>query len=695
MEEQIINLLIVSEQHAKPNRLLSKLRDDGISLKAMGVGSEAKAIEQIDKHLWDLIICFECEDVPVKNILHALQQGELDTPLIFIPHIDSTVEALPILTLGARDVVSDADEERVLFCLKREITSYQLAKQNRKLELKVKELELRHHLLLDIASNPLSYVQDGMHLYCNQSYADLFSYENIEDISATSLLDLLTLDDRDFLKQLLEKTLTQTESISVQAQGADGKQFAVEMTFTPVSYKGNGCLQLCVQAVSGNIEYTEKKEKLQSQDLLTRLYKKSFFMGKIEDAIANAIQHDTLSSLIIIQVNEFVDIKSTIGKSNTNMMINDIGQFLQKSIKKSFSAARLDDYIFALLLDDSSPREAIEMASFIKGKINNHITTTALPSLQLSCSIGIAAINDHALDAEDLLSRARVNLNTTVDANQSMTEFRISDSLDHKVDDMISYLSLALKQNRFKLLFQPLVNLKGNGSDGYEVLTRMLDSDGNDIPPNSFIPLANLNGMGEEIDKTVLQLAMDQLQEKQQSPHKFIITITNNSLVSPTFLPWLSEQLQQRRINADLLVFQISEIDICNSLDHAAEFCAGLDELGIQKTVCHFGCVINPLEYLDTIQANYVKLDRTIIRDIAYSSHQKSSVQDLIKSLHDKGFMVVAPQIEDVDLLPLLWEIGADFVQGYCLQGPSQEMNYEFIQNQEITLNAPDYGAGR
>jgi multidomain signaling protein FimX len=50
--------------------------------------------------------------------------------------------------------------------------------------------------------------------------------------------------------------------------------------------------------------------------------------------------------------------------------------------------------------------------------------------------------------------------------------------------------------------------------------------------------------------------------------------------------------------------------------------------------------------------------------------------------------LVVAPQVEDMDVLPVLWQTGADYVQGYCLQRPSDAMNYEFVQVEEITLPA-------
>lgn len=688
MDTEIIKLLFISAQHSQANQLLACLRNEGLALQSMGLNASDNIEEQLKLRQWDLIVCFESDGIEVASVLATLKQEDLNTPLIFIALADSDKPPLEALTLGARDVISGWDKQKILFAIKREVSSYRVIKDNRRLSINLKELEKSHHLLLNSARDAFSYIHEGMHIYCNQSYVNIFAYDSIEHINTTPLLDLVIPEDSLRLKELLSSTITHDTKITLKALQADGKKTSVEMTFSPVRYDSENCLQLCVHFAHGNNLFAEQKKEIQSQDLLTRLYNKTYFMQKIEEAIGGAIELDILSSLLIIQVNEFVDIQTTIGKSNTNIMLNDIAQFLQNAIKKSFSAARLDDDVFGLLLDNSNPQEAIELAEFIQGKVNNYITSAVLPSIQLSCSIGIAVINVHALDAEDILSKAEVNLNALPSKQNIPGEFHINGSMEHQANEMISYLKLALKENRFKLLFQPLVNIKSNGANGYEILTRMLDSDNNDISPNNFIPLANLNGMGEDIDKAVLSSALQRIQEVEPSPYKFIITLTNNSLVSPTFLPWLSEKLQALKIPSDSLIIQISEIDITNSLKHTIQFCEGLDELGLNKAVCHFGCSIKPLEYLQTIQPNYVKLDKTIIRDIAYSSHQKNSVQDLILDIHSKGFKVAAPQIEELNLLPLLWEIGIDFAQGYCLQEPSQDMNYDFIQNQEITLNA-------
>jgi EAL domain-containing protein (putative c-di-GMP-specific phosphodiesterase class I) len=89
---------------------------------------------------------------------------------------------------------------------------------------------------------------------------------------------------------------------------------------------------------------------------------------------------------------------------------------------------------------------------------------------------------------------------------------------------------------------------------------------------------------------------------------------------------------------------------------------------------------------LEKVNPALVILDVSLVRNILYSPRLKKHVHKLIASLHERGLAVVTPQIEDVDVLPMLWSMGADYAQGYCLQPPSTSMNYEFMHEEEITL---------
>lgn len=690
---ELVRILVISSQFDLVNKLLSALREDGIELKAFGINDKVKLFEQLKLQTWNLALCCEDADISLADAQGVLQDLGVELPVIFLAKEHSRFDMAELLDSNIRDCLPITRSDLVLHAIKRELETHNLLKKHRLLALNFRELEKRNQALLDNTTQALAYIQEGMHFYCNKSYADFFAIPDQASVEQTPLLDLFDDNGRSKLKALLSTDIETELKISLfteRSSDSNGNLATeTELIFTPISFNGQACLQLLVKPAYGNSAYADAIKKVNAQDLLTRLYKPAYFLEKIEQSIGQAIKRQDHASLIIVQINEFLDIKSTIGIANANLVLNDIANFLRQFIQKKFTAARLGDYEFGLLIEKCNPMEAVDLANFIKSKINNHITTTALPSLQLSCSIGIAAINEHALDNEDLLAKARINLNAQLKTNQNSENYRIGKTREHNIDEMTAYLKLALQGKRFKLLFQPMVSLRGESSRVYEVLSRMQDQDNNDITPSEYMAIANLNGLGEELDKLIVTMAIDVLQNADNMGIRLILNLTNNTLVSKTFLPWLNEAMQLNSLTADRIIFQISETHICNNLDYCIKFCEDLKQLGLSSIVCHFGCVIDPENYLDAVRPAYVKLDKTMVRDLAYSQFQQDDLKKLIQELHASNYKVIVPQVEDSTALPALWKLRVDYVQGYCLEKPSQSMNYGFIQNHEITLDAP------
>ncbi|MEX2367544.1 MAG: GGDEF and EAL domain-containing protein, partial [Pseudohongiellaceae bacterium] len=511
-----------------------------------------------------------------------------------------------------------------------------------------------------------------------------FGYPDTQTILTTALLDLVVDADQPRLKTLLNQPFTDTQPITLLGQQADGQSLPVEMRFTPIQYDGKNCLQLSVHEVTGNPEHARQLANLKQQDLLTRLHNIGHFTSHLENAINAAVNQGIFSFLLVLQIDNFADIKATIGVANTNQILTDISRFLRESINKPFSAARLSEDEFGLLLKDANSQEAMSLVSFIKSKINNHITSAILPNMQLSCSAGITAVNDFALDADDMINRARTNLRIPVTGTDS--GFRTGDRMEPDINAMSDYLRSALDKGLFKLLFQPLVNLKDEGPAGYEILLRMLDSDGNEVSPRDFIPVANMIGLGQQLDQMVVSRALSLIEEGESKQSHLMINLTTNTLLSPTFPAWLSEQSERKRKMTEKLIFQISEIDLFQNQAQVLAFTKALAELNFKCAIIHYGCALEPARQLKLIRPVYIKLDQSLIRDILYSPQQQQNLKTIIEDLHRLGYTVAAPRVEDITVLPQLFAVGIDLVQGFCLQSPSQEMNYEFIDEQEITM---------
>ncbi len=683
---ELFKILILSNQIPRINKILSTLRNEGAGLNTQVATDRFELQDKIKSQNWDILICSEDSPVSINVVREIIKNQDLELPTIFLTEKNLLPEVEKLANIGVNDSLPIQEKTRIISAIKREVCYQRMKKHYRELKLDYKELEKRHQAVMDISSAPLAYIQEDMHLYCNESYAHLFSNFSLNKVRNTLFLNLFTGQNRKRLKKCLSKKFNSelTLSLELASQQKDGLFNSSELafSFTPASFKGHACLLLIIKPGAGNPDYSEQVNTVHNQDLLTQLYNKKYFYEKIELAVSKAIKQQQHSSLLIIQLNQFLDLKSTIGLSKANQVLNDVTIFLRKSIQKKFSAARIDDYEFGLLIENYKLAESIELANFIKSKINNYITSTALPNMQLSSSIGIALINESAFDAKDLIAKARSSLDKTF----SDKTHPLSQNLQQPViNNFTSYINLALKEKRLKLLYQPIIDLNNTHHQKYEVLSRILDNHGNDMLPSDFLPVINLSGLGEEFDKAVISLALDHLNNLANGNIHLVINLTSNTLLSKTFLTWLSGTLQQNINYAERLFFQINETHICNNLEYCSKFSIGLKELGLACIVSDYGCAAQAENYLDDIRPVYVKLDKNLVRDIGFSDYQYNELKNLFKNLHNKQFKIAVSQVEDAAMLPILYKLDIDFIQGYYLARPLQVMNYKFIQHHDIT----------
>ncbi|HEY0960756.1 MAG TPA: EAL domain-containing protein [Pseudomonadales bacterium] len=676
-----IQLLVTADAVDAANRLISGLRAAGIPVRSTSCSDEHELDALLAREQWDVVACYAGTRLPLATVISAVRRAELDLAVLCIGTAGNAA------TLDANECIAESEHERLLVAVRREAEVVRLRRRVRQLELQQRELEKRHALLMESSHTPLAYVQDGVHLTCNRSYARCFGYADGMAIAAVPLLDLVSRDARNVVRDLLKHALDGEQHAAVVILRRDGSEEPMELAATPVEYHGRSCVQLAVTPPRGDTAYAAHLAQIDTEDLLTRLDNAGHFATRIEQAIRAAVQDNRFSSLLLVDIADFDDLSSALGRSSTNIVLTDIARALRELVGQDDAVARIDDHGFGILLPHGDPDRALALSRDIQDRVNNRISAAMLPSLELRCAIGMVLVNGFAGDANAVLDRARANLRDKPLSADGKFQYRIGEELHHDAGEMLDYLKAALLNRRFKLLFQPLVPLDGTGPRSYEVLMRMLDRDGNEVSPAAFLPLANLNGVGEEIDRLVIGLALDSL-KGGAATERLLINVTSNTLTSRTFLPWLSDRLRDGRIASDLLVLQVSEVDIHRNPAQARVFCRGLRELNVGIAICHFGCALDPFAVIDALAPTLAKLDESLVRDIMYSPQQRDAVRGHIRKLHEQGLRVVAPQVEDMDMLPVLWQTGADYVQGYCLQRPSDAMDYEFVHVEEITLPA-------
>ena len=333
---------------------------------------------------------------------------------------------------------------------------------------------------------------------------------------------------------------------------------------------------------------------------------------------------------------------------------------------------------------NADAKQVEKIAAAILHLINEHFADIGGKTIQTSASIGLSLLNDTTSNSQECISRAEKGCliaekeggNTFHTYNPAIEEMAVQE----QANAWTSRIKHALKENHFKLMFQPIVSLHGEPGGHYEVLLRMLGENGEEITPGEFIPAAEQAGLMHFVDRWVMVNCFVLLSKLHREGKKtrLFIKLANASICDPEFLTWLRDRIQTLKLDADSLVFEISEDSALNYLKQAKELVAGLNELSCRTSLSGFGLEQNTYQSLKHIKVNYLKVHMKLIHGLAQNVEHQEKVKEIAEHANQHNIQTIAAFVEDANSLAVLWQCAVDFIQGYFLQQPNTEMNYDF-----------------
>lgn len=690
-QNQVINVLIAAGQLADGEQLVNLLRKAGLSVHAEAVSDLRALHEHLQQRRWDVLLHLPGNPaLEAGQLCRLLEDQGLDLSLILLGEpCDSDALLLEPPTSCALCAQGDLQDPvhaaRLVRTVRHELDALQTRRALRRAQARLTELQRRYELVLDSATDAIAYLHDGLHLHANQAWCTLFGVEDIASLRHQTFLDLVDEADVDTVREALRQARTSAPApCQFTALTAGGTRTRMQLEALPAVYDQQSALQIILRPASGNTAHARQLRLLRSQDLVTGLLNRGGLQARLEAAISQAIEAGGESALALVRLQGFDDYLSLVGRSAANFTLVDAASLLRQATPADAQLAHCGEGEFAVLL--SGPEHAVHTHRLQAeaADLNARLQAQLPAGSDLRLSIGSTFINELTPSAELAVDRARHNL--TVRENSAPAAVAPEDPYGTP-EQMFKRLEQAFAQEDFILVFQPVVSLKEDGLERYEVRIRLQDH-GTLIYPPRFLELANQHGLGEKIDRWVCSKSLQLLHERQNPALKLTLNLTHNAVISEEFLPWLQQQMLALRIQAAQLNLQISELDVVSSPAHVARFCTQLRALDIPLSITHYGCTLHPGQYAALDDADFVKLDKSLLHDIGQDAGKRERLNTTVKSLHARGLLVIAPMIDQIELLPLLWQASVNFVQGNCLQEPSARMDFSFVQDEEITLNS-------
>jgi diguanylate cyclase (GGDEF)-like protein/PAS domain S-box-containing protein len=677
--EKTLRLIVLDDSSNTTETVSNILRNSGQVVRAERVEDDEDLRKVLADQQWDMVLAKP--EIPLLSAREAMQivsQKKLDLPLIIVSDgvDDDQLDAL--LKEGARDLVNVAQPERLTHTILREFGDLEHRRAQLACSQALQQTMERAQLLVDSSRDAIAYVHDGMHIYGNESYLEIFGFSELDEITGMPVLNMVGSEDHDKFKKYLRdyiKGKAKASSLEVHALQANGEKFDITMEFSPAHYEGEACTQIIIR--------TQAAEAIDSsRDPLTDLYNRQYFLDELDTVVPAGNQE---GAVLFIVPDDYKKIRNDVGITASDQVLADFAHLLEEHLpgEKDF-VARFENHKFTAILYGANESTAKEAAQSILDCITDHIFEAGSQSATTTCSVGIGLFNESIKDPQIVLSRAEkavASLSQAGGNSISVYQPDVSEIADiERFSIMARKIKLALKNNRFSLLFQPVVSLKGSGKEHYEVLLRMVDEDGSQIAPADFIPAAEQSGLMVAIDRWVLANAIKvSARERRNSRNiTFFIKISGSSLIDEKFFPWLRDLMKAANIEARSLVIEVSEKVAQNNLKSVRKLTEDLENINVCLALDHYGIVDNYATLLKHCDADFLKIDASLIRSIATDTSVLDKVKEIALHAKDAGKESVAVSVEDPNTLAMIYSTGVDYIQGYFLQAPSPELNYDF-----------------
>ena len=686
-DQDPVRLLILEESQNRAEELIVLLRTAGRATRAHLIESESDFIAKVSEQPWDLILASPASaGMTSADLLSQLQTLDKDIPVILLADNRDPASITEGLKIGAADVALDDDDERLVLLIERELKNLHHRRQKRRAEVELKETDRRNNLLLDSSSTAIAYVHEGMHIYTNQAYADLFGYEDVDEYAGIPIIDLIASEDQEKFKAFLKSyDSDQVSNEEFSCVDMEGSTILTTLDMSQATYDGESCTQVIFRPLVDESQLEDRIKEISSQDLLTGLFNRQYFIEELDHAVDLANQGKQSSIIFYVSIDHFPRIRSEAGISNADLVLGDLAALIRSKVPEKILMARFGDDVFTLLIEGNDKDKAEKLADGLRALVERHVSEVSGKNYQMTVSIGLSMIAENTSTVEEAISRAHQAADSIKDGNAicfyEPAKITVGEEGKSVSSDALKELiSLSLAENKFELRFQPIISLHGEDEEQFEVLLRLPDAEGNLLLPGQFLGPAEEAGLLEKIDRWVILQSVKQLADQREAGGKgrLFVNLSHKSISSDDFLSWISVALKASRLPSDAIILQIHENDATSYIKQASKFTKGLQELHFKSSINHFGCSLNPFNLLKHLTPDFVKLDGSFAAKIEDSDEKQKELIEIVQSLQATGVLTGISGVENPAILPTLFMTGINYIQGNYISEPLEDLDYDF-----------------
>jgi diguanylate cyclase (GGDEF)-like protein/PAS domain S-box-containing protein len=529
------------------------------------------------------------------------------------------------------------------------------------------------------------------------------------ELSAISLTQLLS-DESTNTDELMRRLRDPNPRLParIQQRCKDGKLQNVEVSGHVLEIRGRRTLCFTINDISLRskveaqlLEKQQHLDHLAHHDQLTGLPNRLFLAAHLPGAIEEARAARQMLAVLFLDLDRFKHINDSRGHETGDKLLKTVSQRIRDSMRADDVVVRMGgDEFIVVLKNVQAAEQVLDAASRINDALSKPVIVDGRP-LVTTVSVGVSVFPRDGNDMGELLRHSDTAMYQAKDRGRNNYQL-FNPSMDRKVKERIAIetsLRVALQNHQLDVHYQPIIDIQSNRVVALEALLRWKHPTHGYIPPERFIAVAEDTGLIVPIGEFVLERVVLDLVGWGRSGCTVAPVAVNISAVQlqRSNLPQTITDLTRKHgVKASLLQLELTESAVFERREGRTgesneDAVSRLRELGVRLAIDDFGTGYSSLSYLKRWRVDYLKIDRSFVRDLVTDMSDLAIVGAIIAMARHLNIQVVAEGIEGWQQLEKLRHLGCDLAQGYLFaKAAPQEQCRRFLTGVPLDLTESD-----
>ena len=607
-----------------------------------------------------------------------LKESDIKPLLIYKTQMESIFESARLFSLAEKEIQERRITQEALYASQKEYRGL---------------FESAHDAII-ISDPSTSRILDA-----NERALSMFEYDHDEFIKIR--LESITQNPVK-LKEIISKIINTENHFSfelIQFKKNNRVPMEMEVNAGIVIYNDMLAIQSIHRDVTQRKRMEERLRHDALHDSLTNLPNRILFLDRLEQLIIKSSQSKTYSfAVLYLDLDRFKDINDTLGHLVGDKLLVDLSERLSSHMHATDTIARMGGDEFALIIEDFI--SANDIKNFCERIINliKQPFTIKGNEIRITASIGIVISAPSYNNPEEYLRDADIAMfKAKAQRKDNCAFFDVSmrTSIIKRME-IENKLCKAIENEKFFLVYQPIINLVDKVIIGFEVLLRWQDFDNGLIPPLEFIPIAEDMGIIHEIGQWVLEKACSQVHSWQMKHNhkgqlKLNVNVSAVQLLRSDFPEEVLSILKSTNFDPSNLALEITETAFINDQQLAINQIENLKALGVEIHLDDFGTGYSSLSFINLFQVDALKIEGQFISRINQDK-KAGLVRAIIALGENMGLDIIAEGIETKGQHKFLMKAGCKIGQGSYFSKPinSEEAALLVVSNRKANQKIPE-----